>query len=292
MNMTLEGSDLKAQFVKQRNRHASGYVSHSEIIDLLAERLIERLDLVTITPERILDIGSFIGNNVRTLGSRYSKAHVFGMEPSVPLARQAYDQRGWFSKLHYFSGLPHNLPFADSSIDLVIANLYPLWLGEPKQMLAEVSRVLTPDGLFLFNSLGPDSLTEIKQSWSKIDHQIEHTERFIDMHDVGDALTSSGFHNIVMENEPLTITYPSAEEAHQDLRQTGYANLNVNRRKSLTGKSKFNHYLERLNAMANPEISITLDMVFGHGWKGQQKPKYPIHDFGQDANNIAIKAVD
>lgn len=290
--MSLEGPDLKAQFVKQRNRHASGFVAHAEIIDLLAERLIERLDLVTITPERVLDIGSSNGKNVRALGKRYSKAHVFGMEPSATLARQADDQRGWFSKLHYFSGLPHLLPFPDNSIDLVVANLYPLWLGDPKLMLAEISRVLTPNGLYLFSSLGPDSLVEIRQSWSKVDRQFEHTERFIDMHDIGDALTSSGFHSIVMENEPLTINYSSAQEIHQDLKQTGFANLNPNRRKSLTGKAKFRHYLDRLNAMANPDISITLDMVFGHGWKGQQKPKYPIHDFGQDANNIAIKALD
>lgn len=53
-----------------------------------------------------------------------------------------------------------------------------------------MQRALSVGGLMMFSTFGPDTLKELRASFS--DGQI-HTQRFADMHDYGDMLLECGF---------------------------------------------------------------------------------------------------
>ena len=55
-----------------------------------------------------------------------------------------------------------HLPLSAGSIDLVFSNLMLQWCNEPDQVFAEAGRVLRPNGLFIFTTLGPDTLKELR----------------------------------------------------------------------------------------------------------------------------------
>jgi malonyl-CoA O-methyltransferase len=115
------------------------------------------------------------------------------------------------------------LPIADGRIDLIYSNLTLQWCNDTERTLREFKRVLAPGGLLLFTTLGPDTLSELRQSWADAD-ALPHVNRFLDLHDIGDALLRSGFSDPVMDRENLTLTYPDTRRLMQDLKQIGAQN--------------------------------------------------------------------
>jgi malonyl-CoA O-methyltransferase len=65
------------------------------------------------------------------------------------------------------------------------------WLHDPLPALKEIHRVLEVGGMLMFSTLGPDTLKELRAALPPSD--AEHLHRFIDMHDLGDALVGAGF---------------------------------------------------------------------------------------------------
>ena len=280
------------QLIRQRNRRATSYSGQADLINLIGQRLLERLELVTITPDIIVDLGCCDGVTSRALKTIYPGAQVIGVEPSVSLCKVAQKQSGWFKKPRYLSALPNALPIQDDCADLVVINLYPVWQHDIRQLFIEINRVLTPEGLVLFTSLGPDTLLNLRASWQQVDPDYEHLMPFADMHDIGDALTGAGYHNIVMENEPLSIDYPTIESLHEDLRYTGYANLANSRRPTLLSKGRYQNYLSKLVSNDSSGLKITYDVVFGHGWKGIKQPKHAINAIPEQFEQIPFKSLD
>jgi len=278
---------------RQRNRYSASYPSNREIIQMIGERLFERLDLVTITPERILDIGCADGYFTDQLEKRYKKAQVLGIDISNKMCQQAQDNTRWLSKKRYLSCRHDQLPLPDSSVDLIFSNLYSVWFEDLHRFFEEMNRVLTDTGLIIFTNLGPDSLKEITAAWHKADPDYPHTENFADMHDVGDALTQNGFHGIVMESESLTINYDSLSELHIDLKQSAQSSLNPKRRKTLVGKSRYQQYQSEVAQLLTQDgLGCSLEIVYGHGWAGYKKPKMDIHDYRPTGIEIPTKIIE
>ncbi|VEB45798.1 Malonyl-CoA O-methyltransferase BioC [Chromobacterium violaceum] len=46
------------------------------------------------------------------------------------------------------------LPLADASVDMIWSNLTIQWINVPDKMFAELRRVLKPDGMLMFSTLG------------------------------------------------------------------------------------------------------------------------------------------
>ena len=286
-------SDIKPRhLIRQRNRYAAMYGQQDDLIQLIGRRLLERLELVTISPELILDLASYDGSSSRQLKERYRSARVIGCEPGIELAKLAKQQSGWFRKPGYITAMPDMIPVKDNCVDLVVVNLYPVWFTDVSRLFREINRVLSADGLLLFTSMGPDSLMPIRSAWQTADPDFEHLLAFNDMHDIGDALTRTGFHNIVMENEPLTIEYATVSSLHDDLRRTAHANLSPDRRSGLLGKQRYQAYLNALEEFKSPTLNITYDMVFGHGWKGIKQPKHAINALPDQFESIPFKSLD
>jgi malonyl-CoA O-methyltransferase len=221
--------------------------------------MLERLDLVKLAPRRVLDTGS--GPPQRALGQRYSGAQVIALDFSAEML--AASDFGWFRRM--FQQLPQPvcadlaaIPFAAGSIDLAWSSMVLHWVAEPLAALRELHRVLAPEGLLMFSTLGPDTLRELRAAAGE-----ERVHAFTDMHDLGDMLVACGFSAPVMDMEMLTITYRSADALLSDLRASGQTSARSDRARGLAGRG----FTERLRASLGASPSASFEVVYGHAWK-------------------------
>lgn len=229
-------------------------------------RLLERLELFRITPRRILDAGCGTGHSARALLRHYPRADVVALDLAPGMLRAARTQRPWRRRLDPVCGDAAALPLADGAVDLVFSNLMLQWCDAPDLVFAEFRRVLRPGGLVLFTTFGPDTLKELRAAWGAADGHT-HVSRFIDMHDLGDALMRTGFGEPVMDMEQLTLTYPDLRSLMRDLKTMGARNATAGRNRGLTGRRRLAaveaHY-ERLRR--DGRLPASWEVVYGHAW--------------------------
>jgi malonyl-CoA O-methyltransferase len=129
-----------------------------------------------------------------------------------------------------------------------------------------LQRVLRPGGLLLFTSFGPDTLRELRDSWSRVDGYT-HVNAFQDMHDVGDALVRTRFAEPVMDVERLTVTYPDVWQLMRELKQIGAHNVTGGRRRGLTGKARMQRLVRAYEAFrCDGVLPASYEIVNGHAW--------------------------
>ncbi|MDO7711541.1 MAG: malonyl-ACP O-methyltransferase BioC [Pseudomonadota bacterium] len=244
------------------------------------DELLDRLSLVTLQPKRVLDLGVGTGRNLTLLAKRYPNAQLLALDIAPAMlqqARQRYQKvsgiKRWlpYSNMpFYLAGDAEELPLADNSVDLVFANLALQWC-DPRMSFAEIQRVLRPDGLLMFTTLGPDTLRELRQAWAEVD-DYPHVNMFYDMHDVGEAMMAAGLAEPVLDTDRYTLTYDSAMALMKDLKVLGARNVNSGRRRGLTGKNTIKQVGDAYEPFRRDGVlPATYEVVYGHAWGGQLK---------------------
>jgi malonyl-CoA O-methyltransferase len=238
---------------------------HSEI----RGRLLERLDIVRLQPELVLDLGAGTGHATRALKRRYRSAQVIAVDLSPAMLGAARRQQSWWRRFECVAADAHRLPFKDASVDLVFSNLMLQWCHDPDAVFREIRRVLNPRGLLHFTTLGPDTLKELRAAWRAADAH-PHVHRFIDMHDLGDALLRASFAEPVMDTERLTVTYPDVTALMKELRATGSGNLAAGRGRGLTGAGRLLSVRRTAEGlMRNGVFAVSVEVVYGQAWAGE-----------------------
>jgi len=221
--------------------------------------MLERLDYLKIAPRRILDAGSGPSREAGELRSRYPKSQLVAVDFSVAMLfserRRLIERLLKKKSKHLLCGDVTRLPLAPGAIDLVWSNMALHWVSEPLAAFKEFSRVLAPEGLLMFSSLGPDTLKELRVAAGAT-----RVHEFIDMHDLGDMLVAAGFSAPVMDMEVLTFTYKHADALLADLRAGGQTNARADRRRGLSAAGLLQEF------RAAPQRA-TIEVVYGHAWK-------------------------
>ena len=260
---------LSARAVRRAFDAASnGYESAAGVPREIRARLLERLELVRLEPASVLDLGAGDGEGARALKDRYPRAQIVALDLSLRMLERAARRQRLWRRFDRVLGDAQRLPLGNASVDLVFSNLMLEWCADPDAAFAEVRRVLRPGGLFTFTTLGPDTLKELRDRWRRLD-AYPHVHRFIDMHDVGDALMRARFAEPVMDVERLTVTYAGFEGLHRELRDLGSRNLAQGRRRGLAGPA-YRRGLEemRTGLMRDGVLPVSLEVVYGHAWAG------------------------
>lgn len=234
----------------------------------IADRLLERLDYVKLQPKVVLDLGCGTGYALSKLSKRYKKAQVIGLdiaEPMLSIAKST--NHSWLSPIHYLAADGEQLPLADQSVDLIFSNFALQWYHDLQATFTELRRVLKPGGLLMFTTFGPDTLKELKMAWQQVDNA-QHVNDFIDMHDVGDALLRARFAEPVMDAEFIVTEYTKVLTLLKDLKAIGAHNINHSRHHGLTGKQRFQQFIEAYEQfrLDNNKLPATYEVVYGHAW--------------------------
>jgi len=264
---------LAPQAVRRAFDAASGsYDAAAAVQREIGARLLERLDLIRMQPGQVLDLGAGTGQASRALKRRYRNAQVWALDLSTAMLHESRRQQGLLRRFARAAADAHHLPIRTASIDLVFSNLMLEWCHDPDAVFREIRRVLKPEGLFMFTTLGPDTLVELRNAWRGVDRHA-HVHRFIDMHDLGDALMRARFADPVMDMERLSITYPNLDALRRELRTAGAGNLAHGRPKGLTGRARA-RALRGHDALAlrNGRLSVSVEVVYGQAWVGSVTP--------------------
>ena len=278
-----DGNDIYAidkKRVRQAfGRAAAGYERSAVLQHEVLQRMMSRLDLVALKPQAILDAGCGTGLGGRSLAKHYKKTRITSLDFAPPMLQQVRSQQSWLSKVlnpqMLVCGDIEAMPIQNASQDLVWSNLALQWCNDLDGAFSEMHRVLRPEGLLMFSTFGPDTLKELRQSAS-VDGRT-HVSRFIDMHDIGDALIRAGFSAPVMDVEYFTLTYESAIAVMRDLKAIGAHNATQGRPHGLQGRA----FLQSLSAQyerfrqTDGKLPATYEVVYGHAWKPQPKTILP-----------------
>ena len=245
---------------------AAAYDQAAALQQEVGQRLTQRLDLVKMQPDRILDLGSGTGHCIPDLFARYKKTQVVALDIALPMLEHARKRGRWLRRPRCICADAECLPFADSSFDLVFSNLMLQWCVELETVFAELQRVLRPGGLLLFTSFGPDTLSELRGSWQQVDGY-SHVNAFPDMHDVGDALVRARFADPVMDVERITVTYPDVWKLMRELKQIGAHNVTAGRPRGLTGKARMQRLVGAYEQYRSQGVlPASYEIVNGHAW--------------------------
>lgn len=262
---SITGIDNREAVIRAFDRCAPSYQAHAEVIATVGRRLLERLDLLAVKPQVVLDLGCGGGVMLPELRSRYTKASVLGIDISTGMLQQAHQNIGrWRNKARLICADAHDLPLDDAAADLIVSNLLLPWCQNHHRVFAEMHRVLKPGGALLFTSAGPDTLMEYRALWGEGADQ-HRSYGLVDMHDIGDAMLAAGFSAPVLDRENLTIDYPSVLACENELRATGAVNLSIDRPRGLLSPTRRSLILERATS---ERFAVTLEIVQGHAWKG------------------------
>lgn len=268
--MTLTELDASA-VARAFDRAADSYDEHAVLQQEVEDRLLERLDDLPVEPTRILDLGCGTGRASQVLASKYPEAELVCLDASAAmLARlqQRLDERsrqgdGGGQTPTLVCADMHSLPFPANRFDLVFSSLAVQWSDQEPRLFGEVARVLAPLGLFLFSSLGPDTLKELRAAWAEVDPR-PRVNRYVDMHDIGDALVKAGFQDPVMDVDTLVLEYRRVMDLMRDLKAIGATNAARQRAAGLTTRRRIARVVEAYEVHKRDDIyPATYEVVYG-----------------------------
>lgn len=224
-------------------------------------RLLERLEAVAVAPARVLDAGAGTGLAAEGLAERFPGAGLVLLDLAEDMLREARGQG-----LAAVCADAAKLPFRPGTFGVVFSNLMLQWAPDLDRVLGEFRRVLTGGGLLVFSTFGPDTLAELRAAWASADGYT-HVNRFIDMHDVGDALVRSGFAEPVLDLEHFSLTYPDLRALMGDLKAIGARNVTAGRSRGLTGRGRLaaaEREYERWRR--DGRLVSTWEVIYGIAW--------------------------
>ncbi|MBM3351382.1 MAG: malonyl-ACP O-methyltransferase BioC [Betaproteobacteria bacterium] len=264
-------------------RAADTYDAAAILQRQVCQEMIDRLDLVKLSPHVVLDAGCGTGIASRTLQNRFEQSLVVSLDFAYPMLQKTREVRmgqGILPQLKSLLGCNRPsllcadieaLPLVTGSAGLIWSNLAIQWCHDLDVALQEFHRVLQPEGLLMFSTFGPDTLRELRVA-ADVASGNEYTSvsRFIDMHDIGDALVRAGFSAPVLDVERFTLTYDDAKSVMRDLKNIGAHNATDGRARGLMGRS----YFSKLEAAyeqfrQDGKLPATFEVVYAHAWRGE-----------------------
>ena len=237
----------------------------------VARRMGERLEIIRVQPEWLIDWWSFLGAGAEVLERVYPKARGLVVEPNPALlgrSRSAAERPWWAIRGR---GRHSQAVLETDEIQLraqlIWANMMLHAVADPPALFERWERLLGADGFVMFSCLGPGTLRELRALYQQLGWS-SPTPAFVDMHDLGDMLVQAGFADPVMDQETLTVRWNDPETLLRELRALG-RNTNPERATGLRTPRYRARLVQALDALrgADGSIGLSFEVAYGHAFK-------------------------
>lgn len=264
----------------RRNRHAGDMHQYNFLVHRAFEDMCDRVESIT---------------------RDFPDALILGGGPGL---REALNGRGAGAKINWLAQSDlsprlagklispslcldeEQLPFADHSLDLILAPLGLHWTNDLPGVLVQIQRALRPDGFFAGALLGGSTLTELRQCLLTAETELTggasaRVSPMAGTFDMAALLQRAGFAMPVADVDRMTVRYDNALALMKDVRGMAETSVLTQRPERRATRSLFLRaaevYAERF---ADPDgrIRATFEIVHAAGWAphpDQPKPKRP-----------------
>lgn len=259
----------------QGRRLARQHPQPSWLHQEVAQRMLERLPVIKLQPQRVLQSQALLGGGDEGLRQLYPKARQAWWESDEALralAQQRLKRSLWQSLTGGANATSPEQP-EPGWAQLLWANMGLHGVADKPALLARWHAALAVDGFLMFSCLGPDSFMELRPLYAR-EGWGEPAPAWVDMHDLGDMLVHAGFADPVMDQEHLRLTWGSPEDLLRDLRALG-GNLAARRFAGLRTPRWRDRLLAGLESLRGTDgrLGLSVELVYGHAFKPQPRVK-------------------
>jgi malonyl-CoA O-methyltransferase len=258
------------------DRASAAYEQAATLQARVADELLGRLADFAFAPRVVLDLGAGTGRASAALRRQYPRALVLALDLSPGMLRAAGRHLRPWRRFARVCADAQRLPLATASVDLVFSSLMLQWCEPPDAALAEVRRVLKPDGFFAFSTFGAATLKELRAAWAAAD-DASHVNHFHDVHEVGDALVRAGLTEPVLDVDHYESAYPDALALMRDLKVIGAHNVTAGRPRTLIGRARLRRMQQAYEAERRAgALPATYEVIYGAAWGASGRASVPL----------------
>jgi malonyl-CoA O-methyltransferase len=254
----------KQQVASQFNRAAHTYDNAARIQQFSADELTQRLQFIQDTKQtpmtgRWLDLGCGTGFAVPALIQQGAQ-HVIGADLAHSMCLASKNKLAGLSFQAITCDAEH-LPFMNSSFDGIYSNLMIQWSEQLGDLFYEAQRVLKPDGVFAFATLGPKTMFELKRAWQQVD-PFTHVNTFDDKTYLA-ALCEQFFTIESIHQQGIVQQHPSLKSLLKELKAIGATNVNSGRRPGLGGRERLKKLEHAYRQQSESDyLPLTYDLIW------------------------------
>jgi NADH dehydrogenase [ubiquinone] 1 alpha subcomplex assembly factor 5 len=270
----MRGMDAAAQVFdrravrRHRDRAAATVDAVADVLTDAAERLLERLDDISIRFSRALDVGGrgfvaplLLARGIETMSCDFSPA----MATRAGALSVAADEEF--------------LPFGRNAFDLIVASLSLHWVNDLPGALIQLRMALHPDGLLLASLPALGTLAELRTALTAAEAMLSggaapRVSPFPELRDCASLLQRAGFALPVADVDEIRLLYADPLALLRDLRAAGETNAVALRDRRIPPRTLFPAALSAL-PVHDGRIPATLRLAILTGWApapSQQSP--------------------
>ncbi|GAA5645181.1 malonyl-ACP O-methyltransferase BioC [Vibrio proteolyticus] len=240
---------------------AQTYDQHAAFQRDVGQRLLDQMP-ADLQGKVVLDLGCGTGYFSHELFKRGARVICADLSPDMLRVSR---QRCGRERMRYVQVDAERMPFGASSVDYVFSSLALQWCDDLAVPLAEIRRVLKPQGQAYFSTLLDGSLHELKTAWSKID-AYQHVNEFISVNQLNIALAQAGCHRHHLDLPTVTVWYQRAFDLMRDLKGIGANHVNgrshgLTNRKALLQVEHAYRAFENHNGLLPASYQVCLGVI-------------------------------
>ncbi len=251
---------LKPQIADSFSRAAESYDSVAQLQRRIGHNLLAGLDHETVPV--VMDLGCGTGYFAPLLTEQFRPQQLICLDLAQGMLEYAKQTRATPNTL-WLCGDAEALPLADNSVDLIFSSLAIQWCENLPALFSEVARVLKPGGRFVFSTLGPETLFELRDAWSVVD-QFQHVNRFISFDTLQQQATNY-LTQLNLREAPEVLLYDQLRELTTELKGIGAHNISAGRQSGLTGKARITAFKQAYEKFRGAEgkLPATYQVFYG-----------------------------
>lgn len=254
----------KSKVADSFGRAAASYDSVAGLQRQIGQRLLQGIsDTSKNMSGNWLDLGCGTGHFTPQISERLSlaKNQMIGLDLSQGMLEFAREHRG--HEFTWLCGDAEHLPFGDTSLTGVFSSLAIQWCANLPQLFAELARVLVKGGEIHLATLGPRTLTELRQAWSQVD-DYTHVNRFAEEEVIRSAIDGCELSLLDWHSEDIVLQYDQVRELTYELKTLGAHNMNHGQSSGLTGRQRITKFKQAYESFrqADGKLPATYEVFY------------------------------
>ena len=231
-NEILNSKDkIKFAFSKAAKSYDTLALFQKELAEELLNSFVLPLTTYHSPLTTIVDIGCGTGFLSYGLANKFPDADIFGCDISHDMLKVASCklQVARDKKIHLITTDGEILPCKNKTFDIAASNLTYQWIGNLEGSFKEAHRILRPGGIFIFSTLAPETLKELRYCYAEASAKFnkDGLPPFMDFSEkkaIQSVLESVGFKNISIETWKMMKTYPDMWALLKTMKSIGAGN--------------------------------------------------------------------